>query len=226
MLPKWLTTERTDPAPAGSWRTLIKGRAAVALCGVAVWAAVVEARLIQVSVFQHTELAEKAIRQQQQRVQADGAARRHRRSTGADAGVLGGGRRHRRGSEPRSNVPLKRPRRSAARSRTARPADLSELVAKLSAKTKAFASVRNARSLTMEQVSRVAALKLRGVMIIGDTRRFYPNHDLAAHVLGFVGDGEVGRGGLERVYEKDVAGARRPDARPAGREAGMGAAHG
>src|SRR5262245_22877625 len=65
MLPKWLTTERDDPAPAGSWRPLIKRRAAVALGLVAVWAAIVQGRLVQVSVFQHKDLADRAIKQQQ-----------------------------------------------------------------------------------------------------------------------------------------------------------------
>jgi len=205
MLPKWLTTERTDPAPAGSWRQLIKGRAAVALCGVAVWAAVVEARLIQVSVFQHTELAERAIKQQQRVLKAtaprgdivDRQGRMLAYSVAASA----------INADPSR---IERPAEAAAAICTAlqdcSSADLSDLVEKLSAKTRGFTFVRNARSLTMDQVSRVAALKLGGVMVIGDTRRYYPNHDLAAHVLGFVGDGDVGLGGLERVYEKDVAG--------------------
>jgi cell division protein FtsI (penicillin-binding protein 3) len=207
MLPKWLTTERDDPAPAGSWRPLIKRRAAVALVGVAVWAAVVEGRLVQVSVFQHKDLAERATKQQE-RVYKPTAPRgdivdRNGRTLAYSVAAFA------INADPSR---IERPADTAAALCEAlqdcTPADLRDLVEKLSAKARAFTPVRSARTLTLGQVERVAALKLRGVIVMPDTRRYYPNRDLAAHVLGFVGDEEVGRSGIERVYEEDVRGQK------------------
>jgi cell division protein FtsI (penicillin-binding protein 3) len=209
MLPKWLTTERDDPAPAGSWQPLIRRRVAVALGCVAVWAAVVEGRLVQVSVFQHTDLAERAEKQQQ----------RVFKPTAPRGDILDRNGRMLAYSVAAATIAadpsrIERPAEAAAAICAAlqdcTPKDVSDLAEKLSAKTRAYATVRLARTVTMKQVERVAALKLRGVMVMSDMRRFYPNADLAAHVLGFVGDGEarteVGRSGVERVFENDVRG--------------------
>ena len=39
-----------------------------------------------------------------------------------------------------------------------------------------------------------------------ESRRFYPNRELAAHLLGYVGVDNVGLGGLEATYDKTVRG--------------------
>jgi cell division protein FtsI/penicillin-binding protein 2 len=62
--------------------------------------------------------------------------------------------------------------------------------------------------LSKEQADSVSALKLPGVSIFKEKWRFYPGGDLAAHTLGFVGfQGNVqsGRYGLERQYETILA---------------------
>jgi cell division protein FtsI (penicillin-binding protein 3) len=63
-----------------------------------------------------------------------------------------------------------------------------------------------ARKLDAEQAQRVAALKINGVYSLKEPKRFYPNGQLASHVLGFVGLDEVGLGGVEQVYNERIQG--------------------
>jgi cell division protein FtsI (penicillin-binding protein 3) len=48
---------------------------------------------------------------------------------------------------------------------------------------------------------------LAGIGVRDESRRRYPNNDLAAQVLGFVGSDEKGLGGLEYQYEEALAGS-------------------
>ncbi len=68
----------------------------------------------------------------------------------------------------------------------------------------AFAWV--ARKVDNNQSSRVRALNLKGIYFQKESKRFYPKHELAAQVLGYVGMDDEGLGGVERVYESNLAG--------------------
>jgi len=72
------------------------------------------------------------------------------------------------------------------------------------AKQNAFAYVR--RRATPLQAKRVAALGLEGIGFRAESKRFYPNRELAANVLGYVGVDNAGLGGLEATYDKTVRG--------------------
>jgi len=52
----------------------------------------------------------------------------------------------------------------------------------------------------------VRQLRLRGVGLVTEGRRHYPNGSLAAHVIGFVGAEEQGLEGLERLFDRRLAG--------------------
>ena len=54
---------------------------------------------------------------------------------------------------------------------------------------------------------RVRELNLKGVYLQKEFKRFYPNNDLAAQVLGYVGTDDTGLGGLEREFDDDMHGA-------------------
>ncbi len=55
--------------------------------------------------------------------------------------------------------------------------------------------------------AKVKQLNISGLNYVGETKRFYPNGELAANILGFVGmDGE-GLGGLEFYYNRYLRGA-------------------
>ena len=62
------------------------------------------------------------------------------------------------------------------------------------------------RRISPTQASRVKKLNLKGIYFRTETRRYYPNWGLAAHLLGYVGDGNVGRAGLEEQYQRQVGG--------------------
>ena len=71
-------------------------------------------------------------------------------------------------------------------------------------KGKYFAYVR--RQVWPDQATRVAALHLDGIGFIKESKRSYPNADLASHVLGYVGIDNVGLSGLEATYDSFVRG--------------------
>ncbi|MBV9958253.1 MAG: transpeptidase family protein [Acidobacteria bacterium] len=63
-----------------------------------------------------------------------------------------------------------------------------------------------ARRLDEDRAQEIAALKLDGVHMRKEPKRFYPNGSLAAHVLGFVGLDEVGLAGIEQFHDKQIRG--------------------
>ena len=69
---------------------------------------------------------------------------------------------------------------------------------------RAFAYVR--RQVAPDQARRVAALNLDGIGFIKESRRFYPNKELAAHLLGYVGIDNTGLDGLEYTYDSKIRG--------------------
>jgi len=63
-----------------------------------------------------------------------------------------------------------------------------------------------ARRIPPEQARKVEALNLEGVFLIKEPKRFYPNGELAGHLLGFVGLDSTGLEGLELKYEDYLKG--------------------
>jgi cell division protein FtsI/penicillin-binding protein 2 len=64
-----------------------------------------------------------------------------------------------------------------------------------------------ARKLDPEMIARVKALNLKGVYFQKEFKRFYPNSQLAAQVLGYVGTDDNGLGGMERKFDHDLHGS-------------------
>ncbi len=63
-----------------------------------------------------------------------------------------------------------------------------------------------ARKLEAARAEKIHELKLAGIHSVKESKRFYPNGELAAHVLGFVGLDEVGLAGVEQVYNGRIRG--------------------
>jgi cell division protein FtsI (penicillin-binding protein 3) len=63
-----------------------------------------------------------------------------------------------------------------------------------------------ARRLSVEQAEQIRGLGLPGVNFRSESKRFYPNGSLAAHVLGFVGIDGQGLGGVEQSLNEKVSG--------------------
>ena len=63
-----------------------------------------------------------------------------------------------------------------------------------------------ARRVDAETAKRVMELNLKGVYLTDEDKRFYPNGDMAAQVLGYVGTDDTGLGGLELNFDDDLHG--------------------
>jgi cell division protein FtsI (penicillin-binding protein 3) len=63
-----------------------------------------------------------------------------------------------------------------------------------------------ARRVDAATADRVRELNLKGVYLQKEFKRFYPNNDLAAQVLGYVGTDDKGLGGLELRFDDDMHG--------------------
>lgn len=62
------------------------------------------------------------------------------------------------------------------------------------------------RRIDYEAAQKLKALKINGVELVEESRRFYRQASLAAHLLGFAGDDNQGLIGLESVYDQELRG--------------------
>ena len=65
------------------------------------------------------------------------------------------------------------------------------------------------RKVTPTQADSIRALKIEGVGFIKESQRFYPQKELAAQVIGFVGIDSQGLEGIERQYDSIIKGKSR-----------------
>ena len=95
--------------------------------------------------------------------------------------------------------------RAAAASRLAGALrlDRARVLEKLSQPDRRFVWIR--RRLDEASAQRVRALAIDGIELVKEPKRFYPQRELAGHVLGFVGD-ESGQEGLERELDAQLRG--------------------
>ena len=184
------------------WRKTLQRRTTVAVVCLGVWMAAIEGRLIFLQVVRHGELQILAAHQQSQKTTAAGKRgdildRRGRvLATSVDADSI-------------YAVPsaIENPRAVADAICNAlgdcKPAEREALTAKLG-KARPFAYVR--RQISPEQTRRVTTLNLDGIGFMKEDKRFYPNKELAAHLLGYVGIDNTGLGGLESTYDAEISG--------------------
>ncbi len=82
--------------------------------------------------------------------------------------------------------------------------DSKELFDRLS-RARRFAWVK--RQVTAADVTRVKALGIAGIGVEKEPRRFYPQRELASHVIGMVGTDSNGLDGLELSFDDELSGA-------------------
>ena len=188
--------------PANAWRTTLKRRLVVAAVGLFVWSAAIEARLVYLQIFRHADLVARAERQQLRTVAASGKRgeildrQRHVLAYSVDADSI-------------YAVPTEiADATQAAASLCGALGDCSSAdrlaLAERIRRGRAFVYVR--RQVTPDQARRVADLQLEGVGFMKENRRFYPNKELAAHVLGYVGLDNAGLAGVEATYDNLIKG--------------------
>lgn len=83
--------------------------------------------------------------------------------------------------------------------------DETSLHGKLAAKKK-FVWIK--RRISPSEAKAVRALRLPGVELVKESRRYYPNRNLAAHVVGFAGVDSDGLDGVEKELDDQLRGDR------------------
>ena len=63
-----------------------------------------------------------------------------------------------------------------------------------------------ARKISPQQAAFVENADIDGIFLVKEPKRFYPNGELAAHLLGFVGLDAIGLEGLEKKYDESLKG--------------------
>ena len=174
----------------------------VAAAVLVLWALAIEARLVVLQVIQHSELVARAERQQMSTVVApakrgeifDRNGRLLAYSVDADTIYA---------------VPTEIT--DSAKTAAALCDALEDCTRKAKeelrerlAQPRSFVFVR--RRASPMQAKRVAALELDGVAFRKESKRYYPNRELAAHLLGYVGLDNVGLSGIEATYDRTVRG--------------------
>jgi cell division protein FtsI (penicillin-binding protein 3) len=198
------TADRTDAAFEARWRPAMKRRVFIVLVFIGLWVVGIEARLVQLQVIDHDDLTAKARRYQELVIHPEAlrgdVLDRHGNllaysveadSIAADPSKV---------VDPASTVASL----CAALGDCTRQ-ERKDLVDRLSGDGQ-YTSIRRSRAVSPEQVERVEALKLPGIVLPTDTRRYYPGGELAAHVLGFVDIDNHGQQGIELSYDKVVSG--------------------
>ncbi len=72
--------------------------------------------------------------------------------------------------------------------------------------TKNARAVYVKRKLNKEMAAKVRQLDLKGITFTEESKRYYPNDNLASHLLGFAGIDSQGLDGLELAYDKYLRG--------------------
>jgi cell division protein FtsI (penicillin-binding protein 3) len=186
------------------WRTTLKRRAIVVAIVLAAWVSGIEARLVYLQVVRNADLRARAEKQHLRTIDApamrgDIVDRRGRvLATSVDADTI-------------YAVPSEIPDAAGAVAQLCNAlGDCSgkerQTLAERLGQRRPFAYVR--RQVAPDQAQRVAALDLDGVGFIKESKRFYPNLQLAAHLLGYVGIDNSGLSGLEYTYDPQIRGKK------------------
>jgi stage V sporulation protein D (sporulation-specific penicillin-binding protein) len=74
------------------------------------------------------------------------------------------------------------------------------------AKARKRATIYIKRKITDEESEAVRKLNLKGIYFTKENKRFYPERNLASHILGFTGIDSQGLDGVELIYDKYLKG--------------------
>lgn len=183
------------------WREVIRRRVLVTASLMLLWGLAIEGRLVHLQVFRHADLVERAARQQSRSIDThpkrgeilDREGRVLAYSVDADTVV---------------SVPVQvddpvETTRQLCDVLECDEAQRDRLQTRLG-EDRLFAYAQ--RRVSVDAARRIRALDLEGIGLIKESRRFYPNKELAAHLLGYVGTDNTGLHGLEARYDEEVRG--------------------
>src|SRR2546430_6254244 len=170
--------------------------------GLALWMGAIGARLVQLQIHQHDDLASRARNQQLSSIDTaptrgqvlDRQGRELARSLDTESFY----------SDPSE---VKNVDETARKIASVTGVDRAELIRRFNdAKDANKKFIWIVRRLEMKRASKLDALELDGVYSRKEPKRYYPNDTLAAHVLEFVNTDEIGLGGVEQSYNEKIRG--------------------
>jgi cell division protein FtsI (penicillin-binding protein 3) len=185
------------------WRATLRSRLLVCAIGLALWTTGIEARLVYLQVIDRADLTARADRQQMRTVvppakRGEIFDRKGRLlAYSVDADTIA--------AVPTEIDDPADVARQVCGALDDCGADRRQAIARSLSNRKPFAYV--ARQVTPEEARRVRALALPGITLLKESRRYYPNSELAAHVVGYVGLDNVGLGGIESAYDSQIRGS-------------------
>jgi cell division protein FtsI (penicillin-binding protein 3) len=193
---------RRDPATSADWRDAVRARLIVCAAIFGLWTTAIEARLVYLQVIDHTDLMARADRQQTRTVVPpakrgeifDRNGRLLAYSVDADTVA----------ADPSEIDDPNGVAASICAVLDSCNAERRSDMAKKLGRRGAFVYV--ARQVTPSEARKVKDLGLPGIMLLKESRRYYPKAELAAHVLGYVGLDNVGLGGIESAYDSQIRG--------------------
>ncbi len=180
------------------------GRALFVAAFIGFWMLVIAARLVYLQFSQYDNLANRARQQQQNAIK-----------TSPQRGELLD-RQERQLAQSVQTVSLfidpkgldvatlDRNAQQLAQSLNLKQADLAKEFREAQAANKRFVWI--ARRLDADLANKIEEMKLPNVRAQLESKRFYPNGSLAAHVLGYVGLDGKGLGGVEQFYNAKISG--------------------
>jgi cell division protein FtsI (penicillin-binding protein 3) len=187
--------------PGLDWRKTLERRVIVAAGLLGLWAVGIEARLIDLQIYSHADLVARADRQQMQTIKAPAMRgdivdrRGHVLATSVDADSIY--------AVPSEIANAEETVKSLCNALgNCSDKERQTLVERFGRRGAPF--VR--RQVSPDEAHRVAALNLEGIGFVKESKRFYPNKELAAHLLGYVGLDGNGLSGLEASYDTQIRG--------------------
>jgi cell division protein FtsI (penicillin-binding protein 3) len=190
----------SSPSP-DRWREVLRRRVLVTASLMLLWGIGIEARLIHLQVFRHADLVDRAERQRSRSIAThpkrgeilDREGRVLAYSVDADTVV----------SVPSEVDDPVGTTRQLCDVLECDAAQRDRIQTRLG-QDRPFAYIQ--RRVSVDAARRIRDLELEGIGFLTESRRFYPNKELAAHVLGFVGIDNQGLHGLEASHDEQVRG--------------------
>ena len=191
------STANEAPRPGNSRR-----RALFVAIGLVAWMLLIGARLVQLQINQHEDFTARA---------------RNQQLSAIDTSPTRGQVLDRQGRELARSIDtesffadareISDPNDTAKRIASVTGQDRDELCKRLAAAIEAKKQfVWISRRLDSDVANKLDKMELKGVYSRKESKRYYPNDSLAAHVLGFVGSEQIGLGGVEQYYNEKIRG--------------------
>lgn len=200
--PAQRVARREAAASPADWRATVRSRVLVCAGMFALWTIAIEARLVVLQVVEHADMMARADKQQLRTIRPPAKRGEILDRNGrvlaysVDADTIA--------ADPSDIADPDETATLICKALDACDASQRQVMADRLRRTGQF--VYLARQISPDETRRVKALGLSGLLFYKESRRYYPNKELASHVLGYVGLDNVGLAGLESTFDARIRG--------------------